>query len=764
MHPWSFMLMKKIQIAIILITMLVMSACTNELPTGEPGQSITATATLPNPQVDITPAPDVDDAVNSFMDAWALEDYEAMYALLSRDSKSQVALEDFTGKYHDTAVTMTLAFEDGIQYEILTATTNPETASANIRVNYKTNLFGTFTRDITLNLMQEEGEWRLLWDPGLILPELAGGNALEIVRQTTPRGNIFANDGSPIAAQEDVVAIGFIPGYLDEDLLSLFYRTMADLTIYQIDEVIEMTEEAIPSDYIALGEVPQSEVDRNMSALSMLSGVYLNYYTSRFYYDGGIAPQAVGHLTYISEEELDRYLRLGYASNERFGSTGLEFAFEAQLSGERGASLYVKDPDGQILNKLAEKGTSPAQSVTTTIDPTLQYLLQQSLGNYRGAIVVMEIDTGKVLAMVSNPQFDPNLFDINNQNFIYADNPYFVQGDPVFNRATNGQYPLGSVFKIITMAAALETGVYTQESELYCGHSVVVCGNELFDWTFEKDKPPSGQLTLPEGLMRSCNPWFYTIGETLFAEGYPNAIADLARDFGLGQETGIEISEEPGNIPDSISQCEQNTQLAIGQGDMTVTPLQVASFVAAVGNGGTLYRPTLVEQIGFENESPAFSFEPEVIGTLPVSDENMTIIRDAMESVIENGRGTANIELGTIPYPSFGKTGTAQNPFGDSHAWFAGFTGVGNEERPDIAVAVILENAGEGSEMAAPVFRRAVSLYFSNYANPGYRLPWEAYPYVVASPTPIPSNTPIPTNTPVFTETLTPGAEPTEEP
>ena len=756
--------MKKIQSIIILVILLAISACTVESPNGEPEPGITATATLPNPEVFVTPAPDVDDALNAYMDAWVLEDYDGMYTMVSAESKNQVTVEDFSQKYNDTAVTMTLAFEDGIQYEILSSTTNPGTASALVRVNYTTNLFGSYTRDITFPLTQETGEWRIVWDPALILPELQGGHSLEIVRQTTPRGNIYANDGSPIAAQEDVVAIGFIPGYLDEDLMSLFYRTMADLTIYQVDEVIEMTEGAIPSDYIALGEVPQADVERNMSALSLLSGVYLNYYTSRFYYDGGIAPQAVGHLTYISQEELNRYLRLGYAPNERFGATGLEFAFEDQLSGERGASLFVKDANGQIVNKLAEKGTSPAQSITTTIDPRLQYLLQQSLGNYRGAIVVMEIDTGKVLAMVSNPQFDPNLFDINNQNFVYAQSPYNEPGDPVFNRATNGQYPLGSVFKIITMAAALETGVYTAQSEMYCGHSVVVCGNELFDWTFEKDKPPSGDLTLPEGLMRSCNPWFYTIGESLFAEGYPNAIADLARDFGLGQETGIEISEEPGNIPESITQCEQNTQLAIGQGEMIVTPLQVASFVSAVGNGGTLYRPTMVEEIGPDNGTPTYSFEPEVLGTISVSDENLAIIQDAMYEVVENGRGTAHLQLGTIPYRVYGKTGTATNPFGDSHAWFAGYSAVGNENRPDIAVAVILENAGEGSEMAAPVFRRAVSLYFSNYANPGYTLPWEAYPYVVASPTPIPSNTPIPTNTPIFTETPTEEVEQTQEP
>ncbi len=756
--------MKKIHLVLLLLIAAI-SACTAQPTDITTEEALTPTATLPDPQVRITPAPDVDDAVDAFMTAWQSEDYAAMYGLVSADVRNTISQEQFANRYLDTAAQLTLQFDSGIEYDLITTMVNPDEGKASLQVNYNTYLFGTFNRQIELPLVRETGGWVVQWDDGMIMPELRGGNVLEVVRQTTSRGDIYASDGSPIAAQEDVVAIGFTPGGLNEDLMGLFYTTMARLTIYQSDEIVEMVENSLPGDYIPLGEVPESEVDQNMSALSALSGVFLNYYSSRFYYDGGIAPQAVGHLTYISEEEQYEYLRRGYSINERFGSTGLERAYEDVLSGERGASLYLKDANGQILSKLSEKAASPGQSITTTIDAGLQYLLQQSLGNFRGAIVVMEIDTGRVLAMVSNPQFDPNLFDINNTNFVYADNPYFQEDDPVFNRASNGQYPLGSVFKIITMGAGLETGVFTETSEIYCGHSIVVCGgSELFDWTFEKEKPPSGDLTLPEGLMRSCNPWFYYIGEQLFYEGYPNAIADLARDFGLGQLTGIEISEQPGNIPDQVSACEANAQLAIGQGDMTVTPLQVARFVAAVGNGGTLYRPALVEQIGVDANAPSYTFEPEATGTLPISEENLTLIQDAMREVIENGRGTAQLQLATMPYNVYGKTGTAQNPFGDSHAWFAGYTRENREDKPDIAVAVILENAGEGSEMAAPVFRRAVSLYFSDYSNYGIYLPWEAYPYVVASQTPIPSNTPIPTNTPIFTETPVGEEEATEQP
>ena len=757
--------MKKVSL-ILFALVLMLTACTGD-PAAEASEgetTPTATATLPEPQVFRTPAPDVEGAIDNFMSAWQDEDYPAMYQVLSIEAHSAISEADFTAKYRDTAVALTLRFEDGISYEILTTLTNPDQAVATLAVDYDTYFFGTLSRTFDLPMVREDGNWHLNWDAGMILPELAGGNVLEIVRQQTSRGNIYAKDGSPIAAQEDVVAIGFTPGGLNGDLMSLFYTTMAQLTIYQVDEIIEMVDNSLPGDYIPLGEVPQTEVDKNMRALSALSGVFLNYYSSRYYYDGGLAPQAVGHLTYISEDEQYEYLRRGFSLNERFGSTGIEFAFEDELSGSRGAALYLKDTNGQILSKLAERGATPGQSITTTIDPVLQYYLQQSLGDYRGAIVVMEVDTGRVLAMVSNPQFDPNLFDIDNQNFVYAENPYFQANDPVFNRATNGQYPLGSVFKIITMAAALETGVFTETSEIYCGHSIQVCGNELFDWTFEKEKPPSGDLTLPEGLMRSCNPWFYYIGEQLYIEGYSNAIADMARGFGMGAETAIEISEQPGNIPAQTETCEMNTQLAIGQGEMTVTPLQVASFLAALGNGGTLYRPAIIEQISLEEGTPSYSFEPEELGTLPVSEEYQAIIKEAMLRVVEDPRGTAQLELGTIPYRVYGKTGTAQNPFGESHAWFAGYSDMDSEFQSDIAVAVLLENAGEGSEMAAPVFRRAVSLYFSNYSNPGYTLPWEAYPYVVASPTPIPTNTLIPTNTPIPTETPVGEEGATEEP
>jgi penicillin-binding protein 2 len=273
------MLMIKVQRTFILLILLALLGCTPGTPVTDPVGTPTATATLPDPQVFITPAPDVDGAVDSFMDAWRRDDYAQMYDLLSEESRRAVSLEDFTARYTQTAIALTLLFDDGITYQVISRETNPDFASVRLNVNYNTNFFGTLSRELAMSLVREANAGHVAWDEGLIMPDLVGGNVLEIVRQTTPRGEIYASDGSPIAAQEEAVAIGFTPGNLNPDLMSLFYTTMARLTIYQVDEIREMAEAALPFDYVPLGEATRADVDANMGALSSLSGVFLNYYT-----------------------------------------------------------------------------------------------------------------------------------------------------------------------------------------------------------------------------------------------------------------------------------------------------------------------------------------------------------------------------------------------------------------------------------------------------------------------------------------------------
>ena len=290
------------------------------------------------------------------------------------------------------------------------------------------------------------------------------------------------------------------------------------------------------------------------------------------------------------------------------------------------------------------RSSQPSQNIYTTLDKDLQIEAQRAIASFDGAIVVMEVDTGRVLAMASSPRFDPNLFDPNNYNSSWQ---LASMLDPnrnrLLNRATQGTYPLGSVFKIISMSAALETGAFQVDDVYNCGHTFIdLPGVTLYDWTYEKEIAPSGELTLSQGLMRSCNPWFYHVGVELFRLNATTALADMGRGFGLGSPTGIVgLPESPGNIIAPTTDFEA-AQLAIGQSTLLVTPLQVVDFIAAIANGGTLYRPQVIEKVTTPDGVEVSSFKPEVRGQLPVSENTLQELRTAMRSVVANRRGTAD--------------------------------------------------------------------------------------------------------------------------
>lgn len=671
------------------------------------------------------------------MSAWQAEDYSGMYAELSMLSRDATSKENFEAIYLQAANALTL---ESIDFQILSTMAGEYYAEVALKTTLSTRLFGDLPREMVIGLEKEDDVWGVQWEQGLILPELNEGNTLELITQVPSRGRIFDQYGAPLAAYENAISIGLVPGEILPEQADQIYATLSEMSSYDSQTLAAMVERTPDDWYLPVVTLAQADAAPYLEALQGLSGIQLNEFRSRYYVDGGVAPHALGYLLYIPEEKLDEYLRLGYRQDERIGASGLEATYESELSGKRGGTLYLKDSAGQIISLIANSEPVPGESLVTTLDKKLQMQIQDSLGDLRAAVVVMETDTGRVLAMVSNPDFDPNAFDMAEINRSLMDS-YFTNVDlPILNRATQGQYPLGSVFKTISMAAALETGTFSIYSSIYCGHSLWVCGRAtLYDWTLDYGTSASGQLSLPEGLMRSCNPWFYTIGETLYEADMPDALTNMAYGFGLGAETGIEIAEASGNIPLTASTCLENAQMAIGQGEILVTPIQVATFFAALANGGTLYQPSLVERIESSSGEIMYEFEPKSRGDLPVSAEALSEIQEALRMVVEEPRGTGYWAMGDLQVPVSGKTGTAQTPTGNSHAWFAGFSRQNDSERPDIAVVVLIENGGEGSVMAAPVFRRVVSLYFSNYEDPSGVMPWESTPFIPLEPTPTPT-------------------------
>jgi len=606
-------------------------------------------------------------------------------------------------------------------------------------------MFGEFGREVSMDLAIEIGDWRVRWDNGLILPELAGGNRLQLETEYAERGEIYARDGQPIVEEARAYALAIIPNQINPETEGQLLRYLEDLTGRTSESIQDSYEDIRNTNwYVPVGEVSADEIGDVFDVVVNLGGLQVAEFQSRYYYNGGIASQAIGYLLPITPEQVEEFQAKGYRGDETIGQAGLEKYAEEALAGKPAASLYVVSPENQIIAYLNQADARLPQDITTTFDKNLQIETQKALLGFRGAAVVMEVDTGRVLAMASSPNFDPNLFTAENLNSAEQLDDMLNDGQQrLLNRVTQAAYPPGSVFKIIGMAAALESDLYTPETTYFCGSYFEELPGERFkDWTVDKELPPSGTLTLIGGLMRSCNPWFYHIGLDLFRQKGADFLSGYARGFGLGEATGIDqVAEVEGQVIDPTTDGGA-VQQGIGQGDMLVTPLQVVRFTAALANGGTLYRPQIIERITAANGTDVYTFAPESAGTLPVSEENLDAIETAMRAVVSAENGTANDELGNLAIRVYGKTGTAENPLGDSHAWFTGYSGMGREDLPDIAVTVIVENGGEGSEIAAPVFRRIIETYF--YGEPLTLYPWESGFNLTRTPTLEFTETPLP--------------------
>lgn len=737
--------MKPRYLATMLLILVVLAGCVNNGGTG--------TSTLPTAEVNVTHVPSAESALHTFLDALLVEDYPTMYSMITQASRGAISQEDFAKHYTDDLNAMGAK---KVEYNILSMLTDPLNSQVSYHITYHTSLFGDIQHDFNVKMVLENGQWRLPWDDSLILPELAGGKHLVTNYLSPARGDIYDRNGNAIATETDAYALSLVAGEVANDagIQNALFNKLYQLTGVRPEVIRNDYENYLAGNYVPVGEASAEAV--NASGVTGFSGVNASPYTSRFY-EPNLAPNAVGYTLFISPADYNSYRRLGYSGAERIGWEGIEKWGESYLHGRNAATLYVAAEDGTYETVLAQVESEPASSITMTIDKDLQEQAQAAMDGLPGAIVVMEVDTGRVLAMVSSPGFDPNWYDVNNVN------RQFMDEQPTFNRAAQGTYPLGSVFKIITMAAALESGDFTVESTWECAYDyteLLPSGPILYDWTYDRCEtqkrdtgkdtcptwPPSGLLTLPQGLMRSCDPWFYHIGYTLYNDGKANNISDMARSFGLGNGTGIEqVAESNGSIPNPTDGTNA-TSIAIGQGDVQVTPLQVAAFIAAVANGGTLYRPQLVEKVQPVTGEAVSIFRPQANGTLPLTTANLKAIQDAMRSVVDDPRGTAYSRFVGFAFPIAAKTGTAESGTTDPHAWFAGYSLAELPEKPDIVVAVLVNNQGEGSIWAAPIFRRVMEIYFNGRGQTVY--PWEKTFGVVNPDYGAPAATPTPTAQP----------------
>jgi len=351
---------------------------------------------IANPTYDIDSAAAAQTVVTDYLSAWEAEDYQAMYGMLSSLSRDAIPFEEFESAYRETAQELTL---DSLAFNVLSAIASEGHAEVAYRVDFNTKLVGTIRRDLIVNLVREMNTWLIQWERGVILPEFNSGLFLQFVHELPSRGRIFDRNGAPLASYEDAIAVGIVPGNLLPEQAEQVYQTLAQISVYE-PETLRAMVEATPDDwYLPVVTLTPADAEPYLVELRALSGVRLDSFRERIYLDGGVAPHVLGYLSFITEEELDTYMRLGYQQDERIGRAGLESVYEDELSGNRGGSLYLVNESGAIQSLIAASEAVPGDSLYTTLDKGLQMRLQESLGDMRAAIVVMEASTGRVLAV-----------------------------------------------------------------------------------------------------------------------------------------------------------------------------------------------------------------------------------------------------------------------------------------------------------------------------------------------------------------------------
>jgi penicillin-binding protein 2 len=461
-----------------------------------------------------------------------------------------------------------------------------------------------------------------------------------------------------------------------------------------------------------------------------LPGIHIDIEPTRHYIHKKRAAHLLGYLGQINRGELESGRFANVRTGDSIGRYGVEKSFEPFLQGKRGGRQVEVDVNGRVIKVLKTVPPVSGNDLHLTLDLELQKTAETLLGDRDGAVVAIDPSNGDVLVMASTPSFDQNDFigGISNKKWqALRSDP----GRPMNNKAIQAEYPPASTYKIITSLAALEEQVIDRTTTFFCSGFYKFGNRRYHCW----NKNGHGEISVVDAIAQSCDVFFYQAGEKTGVD----TLFQYASGCGLGRSSGIKLAHERrGLIPTSAWkkkrfgeswQAGETLSISIGQGFNLVTPLQMAVFIAAVGNGGTLYRPRIVKSIVDSDGNIVKSIESEITGGLPASKENLSLVQKGLLEVVQGDRGTARrIRIKGINIA--GKTGTAQvfsrkagEKFDNEnlgrnlrdHAWFVSYAPA---EDPKIAICVIIEHGEHGSSAAAPVAGALIQKYLANTIKP----------------------------------------------
>ncbi len=567
--------------------------------------------------------------------------------------------------------------------------------------------------------------WHLQVLHGGSYEEMAQENRVRFLRLSPSRGRILDSQGHVLADNRAGFTFAVVPGELKEPrtLIEHFGTTLG----MRPEEMMKLIEKShsIPRfrTFPLKTNMSLEEVSLIKSDTKRVAGVSVEVKPVRVYPLGESLCHVLGTLGEVSAEDVARNASLGYRPGDLTGKTGIEKQYETYLKGVEGWERIEIDAKGRQLRVLEKQDPVMGADVVLTVDASLQRFVEDVFKDRAGSVVVVEPDTGRVLAMVSKPGFDLNLFSpsISRRDWkLLTEDPLH----PLENRSIRGVYSPASAFKIVVATAALAEKLVTPDEKINCKGEMELGGQIFRCW----NRHGHGKVDLRHAMIESCDIYFYELGLRLGAE----RIAHYSSLFGLGKPTGCGLPQElPGLIPTARWKQRnygeswkdgETLLIAIGQGYLSSTPIQMAMMAAAIANNGKIMRPTIVQEIRTADGKTVFAHSPVVRWRLPLNDKSLTLLQDAMVGVVSDLRGTG--KRCRIPGITVGgKTGTSQvvrlatRSEGDelvpyherTHAIFVGYV---KDMPKKIALAVVVEHGGQGGESAAPLARRIICGYY----------------------------------------------------
>jgi penicillin-binding protein 2 len=556
--------------------------------------------------------------------------------------------------------------------------------------------------------------WGRLVSLQLIYKDLYGQkaeeNSVRVIPKEPIRGYVYDRRGHLVVDNRASFTVTVMPFEFKRQNLDL----LASLLQMKPDDVKTLIDRGASFNRFVPVKVKRDVDYKTLAAIEenrdRLVGVDYQIESTRTYMTRAKASHILGYTKEVSEAQLAKLDADEYSPGDIAGATGIESRYEWIVRGKKGADYSTVNARGQVIGAFDQgKKNRPAvdgQDLHLTMDFALQELAESLFTDKRGALVALDPRDGGILAFVSKPDYDLSLLSGVTPRKVWVD----LNTDPsrpLFNRATLTRYPPGSTFKMISAIAALEEGIITPDHTMQCGGAFPF-GNKVF-----KDLHVHGSVDLRKSIQVSCNVYYYRLMLMVGLDTW----STYAAMFGFGSLTGIDITEETKGLLPTTTYMNRRygergwtrgflVSLGIGQGELGVTPVQMASYAMALANKGYYHQPHAVVAFA-KNITDSVQLNTYTSRRIAISDETWNVVREGMRRVVEEPGGTASTAR-VKGFQSAGKTGTAQNPHGQDHAWYIGFAPF---ENPTIAIAVLVENAGFGGAVAAPIAGMCIEQY-----------------------------------------------------